>query len=80
LSAFDLAAHQRERIRHLGLENEALRRHRDQLERLLAIALQVATGKTKTTPMALLGVLEEFDALVNETPAEKVLRVLRETA
>jgi predicted RNase H-like nuclease (RuvC/YqgF family) len=80
VTTFDLARHQRERIRRLEAELTALRDHRDRLERMLALALQMATHDSSVSPTALLAVLEELDKRVNESPNEKVLRVLRETS
>lgn len=76
-ATFDLEQHRTEKRRRLEREVEHLRRHRDQLERLLALCLQTATAKTTVTPLALLSVLEELDTRANESQSE---RVLRETA
>jgi hypothetical protein len=56
-----------------------LRRHRDQLEQVLALTLRIAVGGTKVSPTALLALLEEIDRRV-QSPVERVVRVLRETA
>jgi hypothetical protein len=56
-SGFDLAAHQRERIRRLERDLAGVTGHRDRLERLLALALQVAAGD-ECEPLALLRALE----------------------
>lgn len=60
--SFDLAAHQRARLRTLEDEVRYLRSHRDRLERLLGYAVTVATAGTETTPLALLAALEDVDA------------------
>lgn len=62
-SPFDLAAHQRGRIRALERDNRHLEQHRNQLERLLAWTLQIAAGR-KCEPLVLLAVLEEVDRRV----------------
>jgi hypothetical protein len=91
---FDLAEHRRERNAHLERENERLHGERIRLERLLALALQVATGGTTVAPTSLLGVLcelagtnparpayvERRERQEAETRMERVVQVLRETA
>jgi hypothetical protein len=73
-------AHGLERLRRLERQNAALRRHRAQLERVLAVALRVAVGGTGVQPLELLGVIEEADRRVQEPPLETVINVLKATA
>jgi hypothetical protein len=69
-----------ERHRRLVRENEFLREHRRLLERLLARTLEVAVGGTNVKPLVLLAVLEDLERRSAESPADLVVRVLRETA
>lgn len=77
---FDPLAHQRERTRKAEQRCEGLERHRDQLHRLLVLALDVATRHGKDCdPMALLAVLEQVDRQVFPT-VDELAQVLREAA
>jgi hypothetical protein len=92
---FDLDEYRRERLAKLERENEYLRGERDRTERLLALALQVAVGKTDVSPLALLEVLAAFLGMNLARPAfveqrerreaqlsadRELLQLLRETA
>ena len=78
-ATFDRERHRAEKLRRLERENEMLRAHRAQLERLLAVALRVAVGKTGVDPLVLCRVLEELDRRAEEPPLEPAVRVLQET-
>jgi hypothetical protein len=58
---FDVDRYRRERNRRLRAQVDHLERHRAQLERLLGLALLVATHGTPCSPMGLLAMLEELD-------------------
>lgn len=59
---FDLAAHQRERIRALERDVGGLEQTRDELLRVLALTVRVAAGKD-CDPITLMRVIEEMDRL-----------------
>jgi hypothetical protein len=74
-------AHARDKLRRLGADVDSLHAHRERLERILALALVVATGGARVEPTALLVVLEEIDAavVVGHERVELALKALRET-
>jgi hypothetical protein len=81
------------RVSTLERENEMLRAERIRLERLLALALEVAVGQTNVDPLALLDVLGELAEADVARPAyveeqerrdadrrrDEFVRLLRET-
>ena len=83
-AAFDLGQHHRERTRRAEARAEHLERERVKLERLLAVCLDVACAGTGTKPLALLALLEEMLAQVDEIRSlpstDDLLTLLRETS
>jgi len=80
---FDLATHHRQRTRRAEARADGLERHRQRLERILAIALRVATGDGHDAdPLALLKVIEELDQTMqrDERSIDDLARLLRATA
>jgi hypothetical protein len=80
---FDLAAHQRNRIRRLERDLAGVTRHRDRLERLLALAVTVAAGDD-CEPLVLLRMLEllldaDGDAGRSELSVDETVELLRRT-
>lgn len=75
-SGFNLAAHQRDRIRTLERHNDALTRHRNQLERLLAHALTIASPDD---PLTLLRVLEHMNDPNRGPTVDELVTLLQET-
>ena len=57
---FDLAAHQREKIRRLEAQVEGLERTNRKLYAMLALTSEAAVGQTEVQPLALLAVVEEM--------------------
>lgn len=77
---FDLARHQRERLRSLERHNAALEQVRRRLERLLAITLRVAAGDD-CDPHTLLRVIEQLDQEAERgRTIDELAQLLRETA
>lgn len=76
-SGFDLAAHQRDRIRALERLNASLERQRNQLERLLAHACTIASPDD---PLTLLRVLERLDNAHRGPSVDELVTLLRETS
>jgi hypothetical protein len=70
---YDLAAHQRERIRTLERDNAGLRTIQGRLERLMALLLRVAAGDD-CDPLVLLTVLEHLDSAPHVHPAVREAR------
>ena len=60
MTEFDRAVYQREKIRRLEQEVEGLKRLERKLIQMLALACEIATGKTEVAPTALCGVIEEL--------------------
>lgn len=82
VAGFDIVQHHRERTREAERRAEHLERERSRLERLLALALRVATADGKDAdPLALLSVLEELDRAVEQDAAEidELVQLLRDT-
>ncbi len=76
---FDLATHQRERIRSLERHNQHLEHVRQRLERLLAIALKAAAGND-CDPQVLLRVIEQLDAEAERGRSlDELAQLLQET-
>lgn len=75
---FDLASHQRQRIRALERETQHLQTARRQLERLLAITLTVATG-SDCDPLTLLAVIEQLEKDKRVASVDELAQLLRET-
>lgn len=77
---FDLAAHQRQRIRALERDNAHLEHVRQRLERLLALTLRAAAGND-CNPLVLLAVIERIDELAQKPGAsyDELAQLLRDT-
>ena len=67
--AFDVVEHHRKRTREAERRADHLERRRAELERLLAVCLDVACGHTGVKPLAMLAVLEEMLVQVDEIRA-----------
>lgn len=81
-AAFDLATtHHRLRTRQAEARADGLERYRQRLERILAIALRVATGDGRDAdPLALLKAIESTLELAATLPDETdLVLLLRET-
>jgi len=82
-TAFDAVAHHRARSRRAEARADALELQRTKLERLLGVALRVATGDGRDAdPLALLRAIEATLDLAETLPehgTDPFVRLLRET-
>jgi hypothetical protein len=65
---YDRAEYQRRKLRRLEDENEALKKLNDKLFRLMAVLVEMAARGTPVSELTLLAVVEEVDALREDTP------------
>jgi hypothetical protein len=83
VSTFDVVAHCRARTVAAERRAEHLERRRVQLERLLAVCLDVAVGGSRVDRLALLSLLEDMLAQLDEIRAlpstDTLVTLLRET-
>lgn len=78
---FDIVDHHRQRTRRAEARVDALERHRDQLQRILILALQMAVSNSGVNPLELLAVLEDADREIEKPKlSDNLVRLLRETA
>ena len=80
---FDVVGHHRARTRRAEAHADSAERQRDKLERLLILALDVATGNgERCDRLVLLGLLEELDEALQRPciDEERVLELLRRAA
>ena len=81
-TAFDAVAHHRTRTRRAEARADALELQRTKLERLLGVALRVATVDGRDAdPLVLLRVIEEIDRATeaDERSIDELVLVLRAT-
>ncbi len=82
-TGFDVVAHHRTRTRRAEARADGLERHRQRLERILAVALRVATGDGRDADsLALLKAIEATLDLAETLPehgTDPFVRLLRET-